>query len=217
VYAIHDRVTFQLMRSVIVAASVALALAGCQKKDKDAAPAASEATACASDNDRVFSCDVQGSCCDDPYCETVQLKAVAAANRAYNQSRCTDAQRAACPAVGTRAEPDYTVVARCGFGKCLAEKVPKTATAWRNPGETVDDRGYARSCKADDDCRIVDELPCNHCNCGAVSIAATEVDRFLKASAAIECGPQPKMPCHSCRGFLAVCQAGTCDKKPAPL
>src|SRR3954467_10319669 len=94
-----------------------LAVVGC-KKDKEAAPAppppapqAATAT-CATDADCVFSCDVEGDCCHNPYCEMVQIRTVAVANAAHNQQTCTDAERAACPVVGARAEPDYTILAR---------------------------------------------------------------------------------------------------------
>ena len=92
---------------------------------------------------------------------------------------------------------------------------PKASAAWRNPKELVDDAGYDRSCKTADDCRIVDELPCNHCNCGSLSIAVKELERWNAASAAIQCGAQPKMMCTDCVGFVATCDNGTCGKKPA--
>jgi hypothetical protein len=196
------------MRSVVLV----VALLACQKQERAAPP---PPVTCASDADCVFVCAAKGECCDRPQCELVMHKQAAAELAAYNQQSCTDDQRAKCPTIEAKAEPDYTIAARCTAGTCVAQKLPKSGASWHNPLETVSAAGFDRSCQTADDCRIVDELPCNHCNCGSVSIAATELERWNQAASAIRCGPQPKIACTDCRGFVATCDGGTCGTKPA--
>jgi hypothetical protein len=193
---------------------VLLAIVGCQKREQAAAEPA--AAICASDADCVFSCAAKDECCDRPVCDLVLHKQAAAAVIRHNNDRCTDDQRAKCPAVEARAEPGYVLAARCTAGTCVAEKLPKTSAAWQNPVETVSAVGFDRSCQTVDDCQVVDELPCNHCNCGSVAIAVKELERWNQAAAAIRCGPQPKLGCTSCNAYEATCEGGVCGAKQRP-
>lgn len=193
---------------------VVVAILGCQKREQ--AGAAPPPAMCASDADCVFSCAAKDECCDRPVCDVVMHKQAAAEVIRYNNDRCTDDARARCPAAEARPEPGYVLAARCQAGACVAEKLPKTSAAWQNPLETVSAAGFDRSCQTPADCQVMDELPCNHCNCGSVAIAVKEVERWNQAAAAIRCGPQPKLACNACRGFDATCEANVCGAKERP-
>lgn len=171
---------------------------------------------CRSDTDCIVSCEVRDNCCAPTWCEQVQLRKPARLAAEHNATACTPAQRAACPASDTAA-PAYSIVPVCQAGACVAAKrplQPAAGSATPASAATVDASGLDRRCTKDTDCRIVDELPCDHCNCGSVAIAAGAADAFQQRSNAIGCPPPPGAMCSYCKGYAASCVKGTCEAKP---
>jgi hypothetical protein len=166
---------------------------------------AGEGPRCVADDDCVVACDQRGDCCGEgPVCTMVQHRATAAANAAHNRKHCTDADRAGCNDVGTMRHRPPIPTPRCRAGVCVGELAPS---------ERVDASGFDRTCKTADDCHVVDDLPCNPCNCSSVSIALSEVGRFTAAAKAVTCGPPPNIDCGECRSFLPTCDDGTCGSR----
>jgi len=88
---------------------------------------------------------------------------------------------------------------------------PTTQPSTDKPGEKVDTLALDKTCKLDTDCQVVDELPCNPCNCGAVAVAKAAVQTFDAASKAIKCEARPAdEKCGECKPNKAVCESGRC-------
>lgn len=123
---------------------------------------------------------------------------------------CKSDKKAPDPAPTPKPEP------AAGSGSAAPTPTPTPAEpSTDKPGEKVDTLSYDKACKLDTDCQVVDELPCNPCNCGSVSIAKADVARFDAAAKAIKCDPgRAEETCGECKPNKAVCESGRCVANP---
>lgn len=203
--------TTRRLAALLLGLALAVLLVGACKKTST--PPLAEAT-CKSDDDCTISCAARGQCCQNPCCNAVLHKDVAADAIAFNRVHCKKEDLAQCPDVGACAPDSLDVTPRCRAGACTAEQKPATdaASPEASAPSGADARApaisYDKSCAKDEDC--VPATGCCPVPCSSLVVNRKELPKIAERNLAT-C---PKnVQCFSaggCRTHAYLCVRKTC-------